>query len=71
MQIKIVNRFINDLHKHLSVLFLKHFSVSNTIFYPPESKYGKVFELVLVSGSELSSSEWPRSTGMYVIYPYS
>lgn len=44
------------------------FSVWKKIFNPTESKYGRVFELVLISGSEFPSCEVAATDS---IYPYS
>lgn len=62
MQIKTVNRLV--IYTVLNYSVFKAFFCLADNFLPTESKYGRVFELVLVSGSELSSCEWtwPRSS---------
>lgn len=76
MQIKIVNRFINDLHKCLPFLFLKRFSAQKIIFYhpTPTPTIKHTHESVWagsVYGSELLSCEWLDQDAAATAFIYS
>lgn len=42
MQIKIVNRFINDLHNYSPILFIKHFSARRQFSAPQKANTRRI-----------------------------